>query len=372
MSENMPKLNLEALPSHLLNEKGLVIISGPCSAETEDQVLQTAQELKQVSEVTVFRAGVWKPRTRPNSFEGVGIQGLKWLQRVKKETGLATAIEVANAGHVYEALKFGVDVLWVGARTSANPFSVQEIANALKGAEVPVFVKNPVNPDVELWIGALERLNNAGITRLGAILRGFTSQQKNGYRNAPKWPIAFELKRLIPEIPVICDPSHIAGKTEYLGQLSQNALDLHMEGLMIETHPDPPTALSDAKQQIKPAQLAELLRNLKPRNANGIPTTPEDPLQQLRNENNAVDYEIIEALARRLEIIKQIGEYKKNKNMTIFQPKRWRHVVADRVEKGESLGLDENFIKDIYQLIHNHSVKAQTEIINEQVEERKR
>lgn len=365
MNEIKPKLELQPLPARLRNEKGLVIISGPCSAETEEQVLQTAHGLKQIPEVTIFRAGVWKPRTRPNSFEGVGVQGLKWLQRVKKETGLATAIEVANARHVYEALKFGVDVLWVGARTSANPFSVQEIADALKGAEVPVFVKNPVNPDVELWIGALERLNNAGITQLGAILRGFTSQQKNGYRNDPKWPIAFELKRLVPEIPLICDPSHIAGKTEYLGHLSQKALDLNMEGLMIETHPDPLNALSDAKQQIRPAQLAELLAKLKPRNSNSVPATPGDPLQQLRDENNAVDYEILEALARRLEIIKQIGEYKKSKNMTIFQPNRWRQVVEDRVEKGESLGLDENFVKDIYQLIHNYSVKTQTEIINE-------
>ncbi len=365
MNEIKPKLELQPLPDQLRNEKDLVIISGPCSAETEEQVLQTARELKQVSEVTVFRAGVWKPRTRPNNFEGIGVEGLKWLQRVKKETGLATAIEVANAGHVYEALKFGVDVLWVGARTTANPFSVQEIADALKGADVPVFVKNPVNPDVELWIGALERLNNAGITKLGAILRGFTSQQKNGYRNAPKWPIAFELKRLVPEIPLICDPSHIAGKTKYLGQLSQKALDLNMEGLMIETHPDPTSALSDAKQQIKPAQLAELFANLKPRNIKGIPVTPEDPLQQLRNENNAVDYEILEALSRRMEIIEQIGEYKKSKNLTIFQPNRWRHVVEDRVEKGESLGLEDDFVKDIYQIIHNYSVKKQTEIISE-------
>ncbi|HEX9653016.1 MAG TPA: hypothetical protein VGA99_04850 [bacterium] len=249
-----PNLKLVQQPDlHKLTGERLTVIAGPCSAESEEQVLQTAQALEKIPQVSVFRAGVWKPRTRPNSFEGVGAEGLRWLQLVQQTTRLATAVEVASAEHVKEALKFGIDVLWVGARTSANPFSVQEIANALRGADVQVWVKNPVNPDLQLWVGALERINGAGITKLAAIHRGFTAHERTPYRNAPRWLIPIELKRLVPELPILCDPSHIAGKPDYLLEVSQKALDLAMSGLMIETHIDPAHALSDAAQQILPS-----------------------------------------------------------------------------------------------------------------------
>ncbi len=340
------------------------IIAGPCSAESEEQVLQTAQALAKISQVKVFRAGIWKPRTRPNTFEGVGIEGLRWLQLAKKETGLQTAVEVANAGHVYEALKYGIDVLWVGARTSANPFSVQEIANALRGADVPVWVKNPVNPDLQLWIGALERLNHAGIKRLGAIHRGFATHEQTSFRNAPKWVIPVELKRFAPNLPLICDPSHIAGNSELLQSLSQKALDLTMNGLMIETHPDPATALSDPHQQIKPAVLAALLDSLIIRDTNGSNLPQGDVLSKLRQESNAIDYEILEAFARRMQVVKKIGQYKKEHNMTVLQVKRWNQVVEDRLDKAARLGLDTSFVKEVYEILHTYAIRLQSNVIN--------
>ncbi|MFQ5648989.1 MAG: chorismate mutase [bacterium] len=359
-----PNLSLARQSNVPDRSKGLIIIAGPCSAESEEQVMQTALALDKIPEVTVFRAGVWKPRTRPNSFEGVGVEGLQWLQKVKEHTGLATAVEVANAGHVSEALKFGVDLLWVGARTSANPFSVQEIADALRGADVPVWVKNPVNPDLQLWIGALERLNQAGITRLGAIHRGFTTYERTAYRNAPKWQIPIELKRLAPDLPIICDPSHIAGRPQYLQEVSQKALDLTMSGLMIETHIDPQNALSDAGQQIQPAALRELLNSLRIRKVeNG--SGASDELVRLRQESNAIDYEMLELMARRMQVVKKIGSFKKKHDMTILQVQRWKHVIEDRLEKARELGLEEKFVQDIYEILHSYAIKIQSQVMNE-------
>jgi len=363
MSENKPKLKLSQNSEwrKQLTERPFVI-SGPCSAESEEQLLKTALALKEIPAVRVFRAGIWKPRTRPNSFEGVGVKGLKWLKNVKEKTGLATAVEVANQSHVFEALKFGVDVLWIGARTTANPFSVQEIANALQGVDIPVWVKNPVNPDLQLWIGALERLNNAGIHRLGAIHRGFTTHERTPYRNAPKWQIPIELKRLVPDIPLICDPSHIAGSCQFLQELSQKALDLTMTGLMIETHPNPENALSDAKQQILPSALSELLRNLKMRSNDE--SMSDDILAGYRRESNAVDYELLEILSRRMDVVRRIGEYKKEHNLAILQVQRWKEVIEDRLETGDMLGLEKKFVKDIYEILHSYAIKLQSAVMN--------
>jgi chorismate mutase len=361
------KLKLAPQPSPQKRpDDRLTVAAGPCSAESEEQVLQIAQALEKIPQVSVFRAGVWKPRTRPNQFEGVGVEGLRWLQNVKQSTRLATTVEVANAEHVNQALKFGVDILWVGARTTANPFSVQEIADALRGVDVPVWVKNPVNPDLQLWIGALERLNGAGVTRLAAIHRGFTAHARTPYRNAPRWLIPIELKRLIPELPILCDPSHIAGKPDYLLEVSQKALDLAMNGLMIETHIDPANALSDAAQQILPSELTKLLSKLQLRKLeNGTP--PDDELVRLRNESNAVDYELLEILARRVEVVRQIGQYKKQHDLAILQMQRWRQVIEDRLAKGREIGLEEAFVQDIYEILHSYAIKVQSEVMNDSV-----
>ena len=363
MSDKKPKLDLAPNRDWMDDSKGPFVIAGPCSAETEEQVMKTGLALQKIPQVRVFRAGIWKPRTRPNSFEGVGVEGLKWLKSVKEETGLATAVEVANEGHVYEALKFGIDVLWIGARTTANPFSVQEIADTLRGVDVPVWVKNPVNPDLQLWVGALERLNNVGIRRLGAIHRGFTTHEKTRYRNSPKWQIPIELKRLIPEIPVICDPSHIAGESQYLREISQTALDLTMNGLMIEAHPDPASALSDAQQQIEPAALENLLNSLKIRVNQG--KLSDDTLDNLRRESNAVDYELLEALARRINVVKRIGQHKKRHGMAVLQLERWNEVLEDRLKFGRKLGLEEKFVKEIYDTLHSYAIKVQSDVMNE-------
>jgi len=354
--------------TQIKKSKPYLVIAGPCSAESEEQVLETARALQKIPEVSIFRAGVWKPRTRPNSFEGFGISALHWLKTVKQETGLSVAIEVAKANHVYEALKFGIDVLWLGARTTANPFSVQEIADALAGSDVPVWVKNPVNPDLQLWIGAFERLHKAGVKKLGAIHRGFTSNQESTYRNSPQWGIPVELKRLVPGLPIICDPSHICGSTPLLGQVSQNALDLTMDGFMIETHPNPSEAMSDRKQQITPGALKELLANLKLRDPYSSDKPMEDELTKLRQSSNAVDYEILELLAKRMQIVKQIGQYKKENNMAILQVKRWKQVIEDRISKGTDLGLEKPFVHEIYEALHDYAIKLQSQIINEKTD----
>jgi len=348
--------------SNLIKNKP-VIISGPCSAETEDQTIQTAIALKQIG-INIYRAGIWKPRTRPNSFEGVGSIGLEWLKTVKKETGMLLSVEVANVKHVYESLKAGIDILWVGARTTANPFAIQEIADALKGMDIPVLIKNPVNPDVDLWLGAIERFYQAGLTKIGAVHRGFSSFDKSIYRNIPQWQIPIELKTRIPEIPLFCDPSHIAGNDELIQQLSQKAIDLNFDGLMIETHPYPDKAWSDAKQQITPDHLNQILKSLvireeKPR---GISL---EAIEDIRFKIDNCDTELLNILERRMNLVKAIGLYKKENKMTILQPGRWDEVLGKSIEKGLQKNLNERFVADIFKTIHQESINKQNKIMND-------
>lgn len=340
-----------------------MIISGPCSAESEEQVLRTARELAACN-VHVFRAGIWKPRTRPNAFEGIGRVGLEWLQAARRETGLPIAVEVANVKHVYEALRVNVDLLWIGARTTVNPFSVQEIADSLRGVNIPVFVKNPISPDLALWIGALERLHQVGIDRIGAIHRGFSTLGQTKYRNKPNWEIPIELKRQVPEMPIICDPSHICGRKDLIPAVAQKAMDLNFSGLMIEAHYDPPNALSDAEQQLTPQELCALLKKLVFRKA-----TSDDAakarLEDLREKIDHIDTEIIDILAERMNVVRDIGKVKKENKITIFQNKRWDAIIKSRVKKGLDLDLSEDFIIDLLQLIHREAIHIQTRILNE-------
>lgn len=342
-----------------------LIISGPCGAESEQQLMETAIEIAKLDKVNVLRAGIWKPRTRPDSFEGMGEPGLKWLKQAKETTGLKTTVEVANAQHVELALKYEVDILWIGARTTVNPFYVQEIADSLKGIDIPVMVKNPVNPELELWIGALERINRAGITKLLAIHRGFTSYSRTPYRNIPNWKIAIELKRLIPDLPVICDPSHIGGKRDLILPIAQKALDLEMNGLMIESHIDPDNALSDAKQQLTPFDLGELLGHLVIRKRKSENIDFENTLELLRKRIDKIDHRLLETLAARLKIVDQIGEYKRDNNVTILQLERWAQIMNDRIPYGENLEINPEFVKLLFQLIHDESIRIQTRIMNE-------
>jgi len=342
-------------------EMGSWVMAGPCSAETEEQVMATARALKKVAGVKAYRAGIWKPRTRPNSFEGVGAAGLPWLKRVKREVGLPVAVEVARAEHVYEALTYGVDILWVGARTTVNPFSVQEIADALKGVDVPVWVKNPINPDLGLWIGALERLNKAGVKKLGAIHRGFSTQDNSQYRNSPKWELALDLKNQIPHLPIICDPSHMGGKRQYLSELAQKGLDLGMDGLMLESHVNPDQAWSDPAQQLKPEALNQLLNGLQHRNGNEMVNECEARLEALRGEIDYIDQELIEIIWRRNRVAEKIGEYKKANNVPILQVQRWKELLEDRIKKASGMGLNRAVIEDIYNRLHLHSIEAQAQ-----------
>jgi chorismate mutase len=362
----MSKPTIDLLPtSALINEdRSPLIIAGPCSAESEEQVMETARLIKEVPGVTVYRAGIWKPRTRPNSFEGIGVPGLKWLKRVKQETGLKVACEVANTAQVFEALKAGIDILWIGARTTVNPFTVQEIADALRGVDIPVLVKNPVNPDLQLWLGAIERLNQAGLRQLGGIHRGFSTFDNAPYRNMPKWNSAIEFKRLVPELPLICDPSHIAGNRELLQPIAQRAMDLAMEGLMIETHVNPAVALSDASQQVTPADLKKLLGSLRFSKVDA--DSPEDhyQLEEMRRNIDQLDKELMEVFARRARLSRKIGEYKKAHNMAILQVKRWDQILEDILEKANKEGLDEKFVRSIFQTVHHYSINIQTEIVN--------
>ncbi|KOH44701.1 chorismate mutase [Sunxiuqinia dokdonensis] len=342
-----------------------LLISGPCSLESEEQTLDTAQQLAKDKRVFVFRGGVWKPRTRPGSFEGVGSVGLKWLQQVKKETGLPVGTEVANAQHTEEALNAGLDVLWIGARSTASPFVVQEIADVVKGTDAVIMVKNPVNPDVQLWMGALERLNQAGIKNLVGIHRGFTSFGDSKYRNYPNWKTFIELRRLLPNLPVICDPSHIAGKRELLFEVSQKAFDLGMDGLMIESHRDPSCAMSDAEQQVTPADLAKILDKLIIRQATSTNKQFENQLELLRNRIDTLDTELMEVLSSRMEIAREIGRYKKENNVTALQISRWTELMNNRIATGEKLNLNRTFVQILFQLIHEDSVRMQTEIMDE-------
>jgi chorismate mutase len=313
-------------PIRTNNDKPL-IISGPCSAETEEQLVDTSELLAKTGKVDVIRAGIWKPRTRPGNFEGVGSVGLEWMQKVKEKTGLPIAVEVANFNHVFNALKYKVDILWIGARTTVNPFAVQEIADALQGVDATVFVKNPINPDLELWVGAFERLNSAGVTKLAAVHRGFASYGNSKYRNEPQWQIPIELKRRFPDLPIICDPSHICGNRDGLASVSQRALDLDFDGLMLESHIDPDEAWSDKKQQVTPAALRTLIDGLVFRHPD-----PEDPeithnLESLRNEINEIDDDLLQLLSTRMKVAERIGAYKKQNEITILQTGRWNDII---------------------------------------------
>jgi chorismate mutase len=348
-----------------LDSRRPLVIAGPCSAETEEQVMDTARRLKNSTNTQIYRAGIWKPRTRPNSFEGVGVKGLKWLRQVKEETGLLTTTEVANAQHAYEALKYGVDMLWIGARTTVNPFTIQEIAEALSGVDIPVFVKNPVNPDVELWIGSIERLQKVGITKVAAVHRGFSSFSENRYRNAPNWQIPIELKRLRPDLPLICDPSHIAGKRHLLQEISQKAMDLNFDGLMIETHPDPDFAWSDSKQQITPEELGALLQNLILRKTDPGNNGFMHKLEELRGEIDRLDQELMNILEDRMKVSAKIGMVKKENSVTILQPARWDQIISKYLESGLAKGFSDEFIRKIFQAIHQESINTQTRIMND-------
>lgn len=337
-----------------------LVLAGPCSAETPEQLFSTALELK-ARGITVFRAGLWKPRTKPGGFEGVGSEGLEWLCRVKNETGLRIATEVATARHVELCLQAGVDLLWIGARTTANPFAVQDLADALQGTDVPVLVKNPVNPDLELWIGALERLNNAGVCRLGAIHRGFGTYERTLYRNQPQWHIPIELRRRIPHLPLFCDPSHIGGRRDLVESLCQQAMDLNFDGLIIESHCNPDAAWSDAAQQVTPRALGEILQRLVIRSAN----EPTELLAELRRQIDACDEALIRELSKRMSIVREIGRYKREHGITILQTGRYSEILEKRGRQGAACGMDEDFVRFIFEAIHEESVRRQLEFINQ-------
>ncbi len=337
-----------------------IIIAGPCSAETEEQVLETAHGLKDQN-VDFFRAGIWKPRTRPNSFEGVGKTGLPWLKRVKEETGLKVTTEVAKAEHVYECLKHGIDLLWLGARTTVSPFAVQEIADAMEGMDVPVLIKNPINPDLNLWIGAIERIYNAGIHRVGVIHRGFSLAGNSNYRNEPLWQIPIELKRRFPELKIICDNSHICGRRDTLADVAQKAFDLSFHGLMTETHPRPDEAWSDAKQQITPVIFKEMIDNLIIKREE-LDTEDLESIEALRVRIDAIDNQLMELLGNRMEVAESIGLYKKAKSISILQPVRWNEILEKAITKGNERGLSEEFITQFLKAIHQESINHQMEV----------
>lgn len=342
-----------------VDSKRPVVIAGPCSAETEEQVMETAKDLAK-NGVRIFRAGIWKPRTKPGGFEGVGSVGLTWLQEVKKETGMLVATEVANKQHVEEALNAGVDVLWIGARTSANPFVMQEIADSLVGADVPVLVKNPVNPDLELWIGAMQRIYNAGIRQIGAIHRGFSAYGKHLYRNMPQWHIPIELRRRMPELTLICDPSHIGGKRELVAPLSQQAMDMGFDGLIVESHCDPDSAWSDKSQQVTPEVLNFIINMLVVRDT----TQTTESLTLLRQQIDQIDNDLLEALSKRMRISREIGQYKKEHSMPVVQTGRYDDILNSRAAAAEELGMNGDFMKTVYQAIHEESVRQQIEVLN--------
>ena len=354
-------LELRPLAIPGIEDKRPLIIAGPCSAETEEQVISTAKELSSVG-IRIFRAGIWKPRTKPGGFEGIGAQGLAWMNEVKEETSMLAATEVATAKHVEQALKEGIDLLWIGARTTANPFAVQEVADALKGVDIPVLVKNPVNPDLELWIGALERLNVAGIRRLGAIHRGFTAYEKVIFRNLPMWHIPIELMRRIPQLPIICDPSHMGGSRELVAPLSQQAMDLGFYGLMIESHCAPDKAWSDAKQQVTPDVLSFILDKLVIRNTGE--TT--ESLRELRKQIDELDDRMIELLSKRMRISREIACYKREHSMAVVQTGRYDEILNKRGAQGALCGMSGAFMRSIFETIHEESVRQQIELINKQ------
>ena len=352
-------MEIEPLTFPGVDPKRPMIIAGPCSAESREQVLKTASELA-ARGVKIFRAGIWKPRTKPGGFEGIGVEGLPWMKQVKQETGMLVATEVATPAHVFEALKAGIDILWIGARTAANPFAMQEIADALKGVDIPVLVKNPVNPDLELWIGALERINQAGLKRLAAIHRGFSAYDKRIYRNLPQWHIPIELRRRIPNLPILCDPSHIGGKRELVAPLCQQAMDLGFDGLIVESHCNPDCAWSDAAQQVTPDILDYILNLLVIRETN----QSTENLNELRKQIDECDDDLIQVLAKRMRVAREIGTYKKEHGMTILQTGRYNEILEKRGSQGALCGMDADFIKKVFEAIHEESVRQQMEIIN--------
>ncbi|MDA0774303.1 MAG: bifunctional 3-deoxy-7-phosphoheptulonate synthase/chorismate mutase type II [Bacteroidetes bacterium] len=340
-----------------------LVIAGPCSAETEEQVLKIAHELKD-TDVTVYRAGIWKPRTRPGMFEGVGAIGLKWLQRVKKETGLLTATEVANKDHVKLALDHDIDILWIGARSTVSPFIVQEIADALEGTDKIVLVKNPVNPDVALWLGGVERLYSANIKKLGLIHRGFSTYEKSKYRNNPEWQIAVEVQNRFPDLPLICDPSHITGNRSMIFDTCQMALDLNFDGLMVESHWDPDNAWSDAAQQVTPSNLVQIMKDLKIRKTTTEEESYQAELQNLRTQIDVTDQTILDTLGKRMKVSEAIGRLKKENNVAVLQSKRWNEILGRMVLEGEERGLSEEFILRLFKAIHQESINHQEQIVN--------
>lgn len=358
-----PKLHISGIQEWYLRSYPMVI-GGPCSAESEKQVLETAEALSRIPEIGIFRAGIWKPRTRPAGFEGVGRKGLKWLQRVKDETGLMTAVEIGKADHVITCLDHGIDIIWIGARTVVNPFSMQEIARALENTGLPVFIKNPVNPDISIWIGALERINQAGINKLVAVHRGFFSPSIKKYRNDPMWEIPIDLKRLFPDLPIVCDPSHISGHSDLVPEIAQRAIDLGVDGLMIESHIHPEEALTDKEQQITPAQFSTLLEHLKFRVAKGDQDF-ENELEALREQINQADAELIRVLAKRMAIVERIGRVKQSHNITAFQVKRWNIVREKFIASGVMSGLDKKFLQELLELIHQESIRIQSKLFSD-------
>lgn len=346
-----------------LNLNHPLVIAGPCSAETEEQVLRIAHELKD-TDVNYFRAGIWKPRTRPGMFEGVGALGLKWLQKVKAETGMKICTEVANSAHVKLALEHDVDMLWIGARSTVSPFIMQEIADALQGTDKPVLIKNPVNPDLALWLGGIERIYESGVKNIGAIHRGFSTYEKTKYRNNPEWQLAIEFQNKYPDIPLINDPSHITGKREMIFDVSQAALDLNFDGLMIETHFDPDNAWSDASQQVTPKTLIQIMKDLKIRKESDPEAEYNKELNNLRAQIDVVDNQIIDLLGKRMKAADGIGELKKSKNVAVLQSKRWNEILGHMVLEGEARGLSEEFILKMFKAIHQESINHQEKIIN--------
>lgn len=340
------------------------VIAGPCSAESEEQVMETARQLRSIG-INVFRAGIWKPRTHPGSFEGVGIEGLNWMQKARKELGLRICTEVASEKHVYECIKHGVDMIWIGARTTTNPFLVQEIAEALRDTDIPVLVKNPANADIDLWIGALERLNREGVRKLGVIHRGFSSLAEKQYRNTPHWEVAVELKSRYPELPFFCDPSHMAGCKDYIPELSQKSMNIGFDGLMVESHCDPSCALSDAGQQYTPAELKDLLESLAVRDSSTDDKEYNENIEQLRTRIDVIDEDLVRTLAARMIISRKIGQFKKSNNIAIVQTSRWDSLLERVLKSADIYDLDREFVSAVFNAIHDASVQEQNKILSE-------
>lgn len=357
------KINITPPRDYIQGLSGPLYIAGPCSAETEEQVMATAKAIAEGGRIKIFRAGVWKPRTRPNAFEGNGEIALQWLQRVKPETKLLTAVEIANTEHLELCLKYNVDIVWIGARTTVNPFSVQEIADGLKGIDIPVYIKNPINPDLKLWIGAIERISKAGIQKIAAIHRGFQAYENSVYRYSPMWDIPIELMAAFPDLPVICDPSHITGKRSMVAETAQKAMNLGMNGLMIESHLSPDDAWSDAAQQITPQTLMDLLKNIKIRTQSTDDLAVNDELKHLRTIIDSIDEELLGVIAKRMKAIEKIGNYKKQHNVAIFQPDRLAEIIKTRSDFGKNLHLDTEFVEKLLLELHSESIRYQTEIV---------